>query len=406
MAQEMDWRAQWEAHSDLFVVSNWLERTQDRQAKWPLPAGFRYFSGGDMKLRAGIIVKTREDQEEEFLKAGLLWGAQLSNGARTVIYFVAPQFSERFLRLMDVFGGKLMCKAIYWRERMSPSIFAATGGVEDQVRIERPDWKAWERQINPVEVSYLTGLRTYFESLEPLGARIVFLRNKIVLCRGSLEVAQIKKTANKLVFGSVAKWLGRSAAEKYQKAGWVDADRCLNGAFRSAVEDLLGLITESLADDSLDAKEVMSLLLWENPGLAGEMWGRCVDFPCVFVDGKPLEAQRVYFMASGDEDTGNAGNAGDAGSPVRDLSVVVPILDKPLVRVGEAVWWHGLMKSIMTRLPQYRWDGCVNCLVAPGCQEELRIALEWIRERNDFPCYVLDRGWKQNRELGFRLIDG
>ncbi|MCL1853725.1 MAG: hypothetical protein FWF88_11965 [Peptococcaceae bacterium] len=393
MALEMDWRAQWEAHSDLFIVSNWLERTQDRQAKWPLPAGFRYFSGGDMKLRAGIIVKTREDQEEEFLKAGLLWGAQLANGARTVMYFVAPQFSERFLRLMDVFGGKLMCKAIYWRERMSPSLFVASGGVPDRVKIECPDWKFWERQINPVEVSYLKVLRDYFEGLTPLGARIVFKRNKIVLSRGLIEVAQIKKTGGKLEFCSMAKWLGRVAAEGYQKAGWVDADRCLNAAFRLAVEELLGLVSEKLEKDVLEAKDVMSLLLWENPGQAGEMWGRCLDLPCVFVDNKPVESNRIYFMAHGDGDAGGAG--------VRDLNVVLPILDKPLTRVGEALWWHGLMEGIVARLPQYRWDGRVNCLIAPGCQEEMRIALEWIKDLDAFPCYVLERGWKQNRELGF-----
>jgi hypothetical protein len=393
MALDTDWRAQWDAHKDLFVASNWLECAQDRQLKWPLPATFKYFSGGDMKLRTGIIVKTRQDQEEEFLKAGLLWAAQLANGARTMMYFVAPQFSESFLKLMENFGGQIKCKALYWRERMTPSLFGATGGgVPAQVKIEGSDWKTWGRQINPVEASYLKVLQTYFEGLSDTGARIVFKKNKIALCRGILEVAQIKKAGGKLDFQTTAKWLGRAAGEIYQKAGWVDAERCLNAAFRTATEDLLRLISDQAREDKLDAKETMSLLMWENPAQAGELWGRCADLPCVSVDGKVLDFGKIYFMVQ------------EGSDGVQDLNVVLPVLDKPLSRIGTAVWWSGIMETVMAYLPQYRWDGRINCLVASGCQEELRIALEWLRDRESFPCFILDRQWKTNRALEFKPV--
>ncbi|MCL1916848.1 MAG: hypothetical protein FWG14_00805 [Peptococcaceae bacterium] len=392
MAVEMDWKTQWEAYSDLFVVSNWLEWTQDRQIRWPLPTTFKYFSGGDMNLRAGIIVKTREDQEEEFLKAGLLWAAQLGNGARTVMYFVAPQFSEGFLQVMETFGGPVMCKALYWRERMKPSLFRATDGMPIQMKIEKPDWKTWQRQINPVEASYLKALRLYFESLEPLGARVVFKRNKIVLCRGMLEIAYIKKTGGKLEFASNAKWMGRAAGEKYHRGGWVDARGSLNPEFRTAVEDLIEVISEHKQEGILEAKEALPLLLWEEPGQGGEMWGRCVELPCILLNNKPLDLNKVYFMVRSAE----AGH-----DEVQDLHVVMPILEKPLTRMVSAVWWRELMKDISVRLPRYRWDGRINCLISPACQEELRIALEWIKNRDAFPCYRLDRQWKQKGVLDF-----
>jgi hypothetical protein len=291
---------------------------------------------------------------------------------------------------MDMFGGQVMCKALYWRERMTPSLFRATDGVPAQVKPEVSDWKTWQRLINPVEASYLKSLRGYFESLAPAGARVVFKRNKIVLCRGLLEMAYIKKTGSRLEFASAAKWLGRAAGEKYHKGGWVDALGNLNPEFRTAVEELIVLISAQKKEGALEAKEALPLLLWEDPGQAGELWGRCVEIPCFLLNNKTLDLSKVFFMAR---------PAGDDG--VQDLHVVLPILEKPLTRMASAVWWHGLMKDILISLPQYRWDGRINCLIAPACQEELRIALEWIKDREAFPCYRLDRQWKHNDALDF-----
>jgi hypothetical protein len=215
------------------------------------------------------------------------------------------------------------------------------------------------------------------------------------LCRGLIEIAQIKKTGSKLEFTTIAKWMGRAAGEKYQKNGWVDAQGALNSEFRAATEDLIRLISEQSNEGFLDAKDLMSLLLWEEPLQAGELWGQCVEMPCISVNGKPLDLGRAYFMAQ---------PAGEGDGAERMLQGVIPILDTPLTRIGRAVWWLGIMRDISPYLTQYRWDNQITCLVSPACQEELRIALEWIKNRDAFPCYMLDRQWKQNRALDFQPI--
>ena len=401
---EFDWRGLWEAHSNLFVATNWQECARDKQQKWLLPPGFTYFSGGDMKLRTGLVVKTRSDQEEEFLKAGLLWAARLGNGARTVIYFVAPQFSNRFLRALEELGGLVTGKALYWRERIKPSLFPASaedGVAQDRTTVEYPTWTGWERQLNPVEASHLHVLRRYFEGLENLGTRIVFKRNRIALYKGNLELAQIRRTGSKIDFTTTARWIGRSAAEQYQRKGWVDVDGNLNAEFQEALEKMIGLVQARYESRDFDGRELLSLMLWEDIPEIKNLWGKSWDMPCLTIDGKPLDTGKVFFLLRGGTDEEEDGEKAE----VKTLHVVYPILDKTFVRTAEAIWWYALMREIDKSLPEYQWDGCITCWVAATCQEELRIAVDWIKDRKKFPCYLIDKKWKQSGVLGFKKLD-
>ncbi|MFA6809267.1 MAG: hypothetical protein WCR27_09780, partial [Eubacteriales bacterium] len=119
---EVKWKDIFSNNKNLFIVSDWEECNEDKKQAWHLPTKYDYFSAGDMNLRVGIVASGDVYREEEFLLAGVLWGSRLGNGARTVVYFVASDFSSVFLRALAELGGKLTGKAIYWREKLTPSL--------------------------------------------------------------------------------------------------------------------------------------------------------------------------------------------------------------------------------------------------------------------------------------------
>lgn len=132
-----------------------------------LPQQYNYFFGGETALRVGIVVSQTLLKEEEFLLAGMLWANRLSNGARTVIYFVAPDFSPFLLHALSKIGGLINAKAVYWRERLSPSLYLipeAPSGAQKRISVgeRRPNWLKWRQELNPVAQHQLFVVKSFF----------------------------------------------------------------------------------------------------------------------------------------------------------------------------------------------------------------------------------------------------
>lgn len=196
------WNMIWEAHPDAFIVKNLKEYPDDKKKASRLPAQFAYFMGGETTLRVGIIASSSVPREEEFLLAGLLWGNRLSNGAKTVIYYVAPNFSTSFLTGLTKIGGTIFARAVYWREKLSPSLYPIPEKqTSNQPRYvlgeERPDWKRWAEGLNPVVRQQLTTVRSFFSHLAARRVRIEIKPQSISFLWGHFEIAEVRRKGKK-----------------------------------------------------------------------------------------------------------------------------------------------------------------------------------------------------------------
>jgi hypothetical protein len=152
---KIDWKEIWDANPDVFVASGWEECLEEKRKGWHLPSQFGYFSSGDVNLRVGIIATDGEYKDEELLYGGIIWGNRLGNGLRTVIYFVAQDFSPVFLGAISKLGGDITAKAVYWREKLTPSLYPVQeketywNSCHADFGEVRPSWHFWRRQLNP-----------------------------------------------------------------------------------------------------------------------------------------------------------------------------------------------------------------------------------------------------------------
>jgi hypothetical protein len=128
----IDWLKIWDTNPNIFIASDWEECPEDKKRILNLPMQFNYFSSGDLNLRIGIVATSEEYKDEELLLAGIVWGMRMGNGVRTIIYFVAPNFRPVLLAAMAEIGDPLTLKAVYWREKLTPSLYPVSPNLINQ----------------------------------------------------------------------------------------------------------------------------------------------------------------------------------------------------------------------------------------------------------------------------------
>lgn len=387
------WNMIWEAHPDVFIARNWKECPDDKKKACRLPMQYAYFMGGETTLRVGIIACSSVQHEEEFLLAGLLWGNRLSNGAKTVIYYVAPNFSTSFLTGLTKIGGTIFARAVYWREKLSPSLYP----IPEKQPInqphytlgeERPDWKRWGEGLNPVVRQQLTTVNSFFSHLAARRVRIVIKTQSISFLWGNLEIAEVRRKGKKFELSTKVKWLKKGdQMVKWHKQGWVDASGSLNPDFCTAILSILDYLESLEQECKLRTQDLLALLLHQGDGVLKSLWGRPWPWPWLPKDrgeSSVMELDEWYFYQ---------GNG--------QLSVVCPIFEKPLTKAAHSI----LLASVLERSMLLKvakddqgkplvWDGCVHWLTTIGKEEELRRWYCWLSNVDKFPIWTLPENWQ------------
>lgn len=387
---KVDWKEIWNTNPNIFIVSGWEECSAEKRKGWRLPSQFSYYSAGDMNLRVGIIACEGVYKEEEFLLGGILWGSRLGNGARTVIYFVAQEFSPVFLGSMAKLGGSLSAKAVYWREKLTPSLYSVQGKdySKSTIRVDpgelRPGWNYWERQLNPVAMNHLKIINNYFDGLMKRRVRTIYGKNKIIYCWGNVEIAELKKKGNKFELATKVKWTrNKSIATKFIKSGWVDFAGIINDEFCRAVNGILELLENMESNGSLDSKDSLAIKLINDKEFIPGFFGKHIEFPWI-----PRERNDIL-------DTGNlyyfSGN--------NLIKVINPILEKPIQRVVSTLLSYTILENCYFRengLPhsnKYEWNKKIYLLSEPAIMEELRLCQSWLKQEENFPIILLPEDW-------------
>lgn len=397
------WSTTWEAHPNIFIASNWQECPPEKRKAWHLPNKFAYFQGGETTLRVGIIASSVIPREEEFLLAGALWGNRLSNGAKTIIYFVAPDFSSFFLQAIGKIGGILTARAVYWRERLNPSLYLIpdTNKVEGKFTQDlgeiRPDWVRWGQGLNPVARQQLKVVKDYFHNLDKQGIRFCVKPQLISILWGNIEFAEVTRRGKKFELMTKAKWEKEpDKAQQWQKAGWVDATGNLNVDFCNTVGKILAHLEAQEQERTLRSKELLSLWLYRSKGIIKSLWGGTWEWPWLpqernqgWITGL---SQWFYFQGNG------------------QLSVVCPILEKPVQEASQSIFLACVLeKSPLLAIAKdaqgnsLDWDGRVHWLTFSECEEDLRRWHCWLKYPDQFPIWTLPANW---REQGLDNLSG
>lgn len=388
------WNTIWEAHPDVFIVKDWKEYPDEKKKASRLSMQFAYFMGGETTLRVGIIASSSVPNEEEFLLAGLLWGNRLSNGAKTVIYFVAPNFSSSFLTGLDKIGGTIFARAVYWREKLSPSLYPIPENQSrNQVRYalgeERPDWKRWGEGLNPVVRQQLTTVNSFFSKLAIRRVRIEIKTQSISFLWGHFEIAEVRRKGKKFELTTKTKWLKKSEQMvKWQKQGWVDASGSLNPEFCNAILSILDYLESLEQEGKLRIQDHLALLLHQGDGVLKSLWGSPWSWPWLPKDrseSSVLELADWYFYQ---------GNG--------QLSVVCPIFEKPLTKAAQSLILASVLeKSLLLTIAKddqgnpLVWDGRVHWLTTISKKEELQRWYCWLTDVDKFPIWTLPENWQE-----------
>lgn len=399
-----NWQEVWEAQTDIFVARNWQECTDEKRKDWRLPAQFHYFSGGEMALRVGIVASEVMPKEEEFLLAGLVWANRLSNGARTVIYFVAPNFSPFFLHSLNKVGGVIIARAVYWREKLSPSLYlipdhSSTPSIKYSLGEHRPDWLKWRHELNPVAQQQLLVVKDFFEELSEKRIRTEIKPLSITIMWGNLEIAEIRRKGKKFELSSKAKWeKDPERNRQFQRQGWVDASGTLNSEFCSTVLSIISYLEEKEQNGSLKPRELLALWLHHGGGILSTLWGVPWEWPWLPKDrGEGWVhdlGQCFYFEGNG------------------QLSVVCPILEKPFYGASQSILLACVLeKSLLLSTEKTKpmnsiWDSRIHWLTLSSMEEDLRLWLSWIKSPELFQIWTLPDDWQKQglNELACRRV--
>lgn len=397
---KIDWKEIWDANPDVFIVAGWEECSEEKRKGWHLPSHFSYFSAGDMNLRVGIIACQGVYKEEEFLLQGIIWGSRLGNGARTVIYFVAQDFSPIFLGAMAKLEGALSAKAVYWREKLTPSLYPVQEKNYYKASFQvdpgelKASWEYWEKQLNPVAMNHLRIIRNYFEGLRKRRVRTVFDRNKIVFCWGNIEIAEVKKKGNKFELATKVKWTrNKNIASKFLKSGWVDCSGIINEEFCRAINGVLELLENMELNGSLDSKDLLAIKLLNDKEFVPEFFGKHFEFPWISKErNDSLERSNAYFFLKDGQ-----------------VNIVNPILEKPMSKVVNtlllftALEYLGIAEKGLPGNQNTRWNKKFYLLVEPGLRDELRLCKSWLEHAEQYPIVLLPGDW---RTEGFKRLKG
>lgn len=387
------WQAIWKAHPDIFIADHWLECPNDKKKDYHLPVQYDYFSGGGTSLRVGIIVSSKIPKEEEFLLAGMLWGRQMSNGAKTVIYFVAPDFSPFFLQALNKVGGLFNARAVYWRERLTPSLYLIPEASSDKksresLGEERLNWNKWRQELNPVVQLQLDAVKTYFDQLHDRRVRAEIKQLNITFIWGNLEIAEIRRKGKRFELVSKTKWLrDDELSRQWQKSGWVDASGGINPEFCQAIIAILDYLEGKEKRGELKPKDALSLYLHQGEGIIRTLWGNVWVWPWASKERSENWihelSQWFYFQGEG------------------HLSVVCPILEKPLALASQSLLLSCVLKnSSLLYSPKIKpanisWDGRIIWLTVTSMEEDLRLFHSWLKNPEPFQIWTLQENWQK-----------
>ena len=389
------WNTIWETHPEVFIVRDWKEYPEDKKKASRLPLQYNYFMGGEMTLRVGIIASSSIIREEEFLLAGLLWGHRLSNGAKTVIYYVAPDFSTSFLTGLSKIGGTIDAKAVYWREKLTPSLYP----IPEKQHISKPryalgeeraDWKRWGEGLNPVARQQLNTVNDFFSQLACRRVRTVIKHQSINFLWGNFEIAEVRRKGKKFELSSKVKWLKMNdLTSKWQKQGWVDSSGSLNSDFCATILGIIDYLESLEQEGKLRPQDHLALLLHQGEGALKLIWGNPWPWPWLPKDRSESSVMELeewfYFQGNG------------------QLSVVCPISDKPLLRAARSILLASVLEGSLLLIKAKDnqgnplvWDGRVHWLTTLGKEEELRRCYCWLNDVDKFPIWTLPENWQEN----------
>lgn len=390
----------WDANPEIFVVSGWEECLEDKRKGWHLPPQFSYFSAGDMNLRVGIIATQGIYKDEDFLLGGIMLGTRLGNGARTVIYFVAQDFSPVFLGALAQLGGSITAKAVYWREKLTPSLYPVQEKNYHKKMITdlgslRPGWEFWERNVNPVACNHLIIIRKYFEGLGRRRVRIVFEKNKLSFHWGIIEIAEIKRRGNKFELTTKVKWTrNKNIATKFLKSGWVDVSGNINEEFCRAISGILELLENMEVNGSLDIKDQLAIKLIYDKEFVPDFLGKYIDFPWLVKERKDMvDTDRLFLFYQKDR-----------------FNILIPVVDKPILRmVYTLLVYTSLESSALCEkgIPGYpgaEWNYKIFLLTQPELMEELRLCQTWLSEPEKYPIILLPEDWRTEGLKSLRAV--
>lgn len=389
------WQEIWNAHPDVFIIRDWQECSAEKVKTWRLPSKFSYFMGGETSLRVGIIASPTVFREEEFLLAGVLLGNRLSNGAKTVLYFVAPNFSPFFLQAISKIGGNLSARAVYWREKLNPSLYLIPDSSFSErltrysLGEEKPDWKRWGQGLNPVARQQLDIVKEYFDGLVNRKVREELKPQMITFYWGSFEIAEIYRKGKKFELECRIKWeKNAEKALQWRKAGWVDASGSLNSDFCTTLLNILEHLENMEKDRKMRPNDLLRVWLHHGGGILTSLWGNPWHWP--WLPKERSEScvtelnQWFYFQCNG------------------QISVVCPILEKPLSEASHSIILASVLEKsyLLTRAKgnggEYlQWDGRVHWLTISNWEEDLRKWHCWLKIPEQFPIWVLPENWQE-----------
>ncbi|MDD2234584.1 MAG: hypothetical protein PHV03_06710 [Desulfitobacteriaceae bacterium] len=345
-------------------------------------------------LRAGIIACTTVLHEEDFLLAGILFGNRLSNGAKTVIYYIAPDFSLAFLRMITKIGGVFSVRAIYWREKLSPSLYLIPDKNTQNTLItsalaeKRPDWESWGKNLNPVAQQQLKVVQRFFESLKRRRIRVIFKFRTIVFLWGNFEIAEVRRKGKKFELMTKIKWeKDQKKAAHWMKTGWVDANGNLNADFRNTVQNIINSLETLEKDGGICNLDLLSLWLNNSEGVLTSIWGSSWEWPWLAKErgeGCVNELSQLYYFQ---------GNG--------QICIVCPILERPMLEACRSILLVSFLE-ISTLLSKVKglcgeyleWDRRIHWLVLPEFEENLRLWHSWLRVPEQFQIWSLPVNWR------------
>ena len=401
----MTWDMIWEAHPDVFIARKWRECSEAKKKEYHLSPMFAYYMGGETTLRVGIIASSSIMREEEFLLAGVLWGNRLSNGAKTVIYFVAPNFSPAFLSAISKLGGCICARAVYWREKLTPSLYLIP--EEDQKRQPRysigearPGWKSWAQSLNSVAQQQLRIVNAFFDSLSERRVRIQIRPQHIAFLWGHFEIAEVRRKGKKFELNTKLKWLKHHEQPlKWQKQGWVDASGSLNPEFCTVIFNILDYLEALEKEGKLRTQDVLALRLHQGDDVIKTVWGSSWPWPWLpkeRSESSVLDLEQWYFFQGKGQ-----------------LSVICPIFDKVQLKASQSILLASVLEKsdllVSAKDAQGNslvWDGRVHWLTTLGIEEDLRHWYCWLKDVAKFPIWTLPEDWQDKGifELNCRTL--
>ncbi len=392
------WKELWDANPDIFSVSGWEECPEEVRKGWHLPSQFDYFSAGDISFRVGIIAAQGVYREEDFLLGGILWGGHLGNGSRTLIYYVAKEFSPVFLGAVSQIGGMLFARTVFWREKLTPNLYVLAEKDYDKgfFRLDtgelRPGWEHWQRELNPVAWNHLTVINHYFESLAKRRVRAVSEKNKITYCWGNIQIAEFKKKGNKFELSTKVKWTrNKNIASKFLKLGWVDFSGNLNDEFCRAINGILELLENMEINGSLDSRELLDLKIIYDREFIPQYFGKYLEVPWYPRDFSDLiESRQLYFFQRD-----------------QSIRIIKPVLEKPSLKVVQTLLVFSAFENYTKHhqgfpgYPQLEWNHKIFLFCEADYMEELRLCQSWLKQPDNYPLIIMPKEW---RTEGFKGV--